>query len=370
MKQAFVLTRHPASFLSGLSLFLFVWLGLSGFLIPAAAQESGQVMPTGLLSPDSQTPGVIRAELSEKQGGGLSLQEPSRPTVDIYDLPNRIVNWPPLRQNDSTPDSQFSEGLSRLAKNQYAAAQEAFRKVLDGTQDAQESYQLGERFAAVELFTLAAEAFQKAGQNPNYQELTQEWRQYYLPTRFLNATQEERFLLAIYGHPTKSTWGGQSEAAWRREQLKQVIEEMPDFAPAHRWLGLWSGNPKAGLPELQKAVLLSPGQMQSLETLGDSYARNRQYSEAAQAYTQALQSIENKKFAEDKPWKETLEGKRKLAIGNRQLMQNPRNASGWKKAGQGLLQQDRPDEARQVFTQSKRIQIQAWQKKAKPHSSQ
>jgi tetratricopeptide (TPR) repeat protein len=352
MKKALVSRQQSQRFSGRLNLASFILVGSSLLMTPLAAQEIGQALPTGTLSKDSQTPGIIHAELQEKQGGGIILEIPSHPVVDIYRLPNRIVNWPALRANDSTPDSQFSEGLSQLAKNNYAAAQQAFRKVLDDTQDSEKNYRLGERFAAVELFTLATEAFKKSTANPKLKELAQEWRRYYLPTRFLNANQEERFLLAIYGRPPRDIWQSgnrKAQAAWRREQLKELIDEMPDFAPAHRWLGLWSESPKSGLSELQKAVFLSPGHMQSLETLGDNYARSHQYEQAARAYEQALQSIENKKFAQDKPWKETLRGKHKLALGNGKLMQNPKNTTGWQQAGNGLLQQERPDEARNAF---------------------
>ena len=336
--------------LSALTLLIFFIQSL--LIVQAEALEPDDALAIDTPSTSHAPSGIIHAQLQEKKKDGIHLQPSSRAALDIYAAPNRIIQWPSLSQSVSTPDRLFSEGLSQLLKNQYEGAQESFHQALEKTTSPLDNYRLGERFAATELYTLAAEAFQRAEEeDPQLQTLVKEWRQDYLPTRFLNTAQEKIFLNTIYG-AIPVNFKNKEGRNWRHEQLKQLIQQVPDFAPAHRWLGLWSSSPKAGLPELREAVLLSPGHMQSLEMLGDGYARSGQYAQAAQAYTQALQSIQNKKFARDKPWKENLEGKRKLAIGNGQLVKNPRNAQGWHKAGEGLLQQNRPLEARQALQKS------------------
>lgn len=80
------------------------------------------------------------------------------------------------------------------------------------------------------------------------------------------------------------------------EQLRVAIEMKPDYAEAHRYLGLAYGQKNAweeASRVLEKAIKSQPDDLLSLKNLGVAYLQQKRFAEAEQILQQALQYAPN-----------------------------------------------------------------------------
>ena len=88
-----------------------------------------------------------------------------------------------------------------------------------------------------------------------------------------------------------AVYGGKRDFARAAEVLRTVIEERPDFAPAHNQLGetlRQAGNPLAAEASFSEALRIDPDYCSAMNGLGVAYAQQGRLDDAMQQFLKVL----------------------------------------------------------------------------------
>lgn len=301
-----------------------------------------------------ETSQVLNAEISKVDLDTVDVRRLSRQAIQQISLN------PQTSLDVNTVDGLFTRGMESLGTGDVSQAKQYFEQAMGKLRQPVEFYRMGERLAAIEMYSLARLSFEKAAQLST--ELTpwvNGWYRSYLPAHDLPEALEQSFLRAIYTSASASEDTVEMEFAAKgsskknvaddvslsaKERLQQIVSQVPDFAPAYRHLAELSDGATA-LALLQKAASLSPHAFQQAEALGDWQMTSKRYADAAASYAKAYTAIKGQAFTRGKPWLATLEGKRLLATGQAMAAKNSRDAAAWLMMGKGLRLQHRSEEA-------------------------
>lgn len=305
-----------------------------------ALADSGSVLTFG------EGSGIQTTEIPKLDLTAIDIKTLSRKAIKHY-----RVDLPPESFSLETSEGLFTYGVEQLSKDNYDVAMDSFRKSISRLRRPIDFYHMGERLAALDLYDLADEAFNRARQmDGSLSQEVESWQNAYLPGQSLPDNLNRQFLHAVNLEINGSDPDGAAEA------LEQVTAGAPDFAPAYWHLGSVSRNPQQAINALQQAVAMAPGHFRYAETLGDTLMEIQHYNSAAKAYRKAADALKTQNFPQNRTWLNDLDGKIHLANGQALLAVNKRNAAGWLESGRGLLLQDRLSEAGRALSNALALQ--------------
>ncbi|MBY0403465.1 MAG: tetratricopeptide repeat protein, partial [Cyanobacteria bacterium] len=286
--------------------------------------------------------------------GNIAIPTPIKP-VDIEAIDIKGKSRAAIKQfrtvspqevaRENTLEGYLDQGIQALYQDQYTQAMALFQKAANEAKTPMAQFALGERFYGLELYRLSQNAFQKASQSDStLAPLAQSWIQEFFPQESLSSRQEEAYLKGVSS--LLNSQNGDSTP------MNAIIQESPRFYPAllHQAQELaQSGKIKEALGVYQQIQQVAPQDPRGLQGMGNCYLGLKKFTQATQAFQQAIVVAKALKSPPGKNLLKDLYTQQVVAQGRLACAKNPGSISAWLSIGKGLMEQRRPFEALSAF---------------------